>query len=155
MHHAMRFRLLLCLALVVGLAAFALFRKQEGKVLVTYVRTERLKEAWMVFAIRNDTRHPVRFIGFPDEDPNDTLILYKVDDWEVPSQFTTEVSARWDTVNPPRLVHAVVLPSTKAEEESPAQRYSRFPKFIREWLMRKYDPRNPDYRHEVVIPDTG
>jgi len=148
---AMRLRLLLCLVLAVGVGAFAFLRKVEGKVVVTYVRSERSGEFWWtVFAIRNDTEQPVMSVEISDKAPKTpgrvgagTLIE---------PQSTMEVSTLWDTGNQPRVVYVYVVPWTLAEQVSAEERYSRFPEPIRTWFMRKYDVHRPAYRHEVQLP---
>jgi hypothetical protein len=135
-----------------GLGAFLLIRKPKGEVMVTYVRTEGIGRPLMVFAIRNDTGHPVTFTGFLDKN---TGALYDMEDGsEVPPQSTTEVSAVCKTVNLPHVVHAYVVPWTFVQRESAAERYSRFPEPFRTWFMRKYYWYQPAYRHEVILPES-
>jgi hypothetical protein len=116
---------------------------------VTYLRSESVgpDSTRMVFALRNDTGHPVTFVGFLGQDVwyDETLGS------EIKPQSTSEVSVRWNTKNQPRLVYAYVVPWTFAEKDSAEERYYRFPNPIWEWFMRKYNPRRPAYRHEVLL----
>jgi len=107
--HAPRLRFLLFIALAAGLGALTLIRKPESKVVVTYVRTVGIGEQWAVFAIRNDTGHPVTFAGFLNM--ADQNIWYDASyGSEIKPQSTGEIFARWSTENQPRSVYAYVVP---------------------------------------------
>jgi hypothetical protein len=157
---AMRLRPLLCLAiaLAVGVGAFAFFKKPEGKVVVTFERTEPwgINEERVVCRIRNETPHFVVFAGYDDANglfrnawPGDPIGSQSIG-----SHSTGEGAAVVRPGKRSRSVFVYVVPWTFAEKESAEERCSHFPEPIRNWFMRKYDENRPTYRHEILLPES-
>jgi len=147
---AMRLRLLLCLAFAVGFGALAITKRPKEQVQVTYDRTETFGgQEGLVCRIRNETPHPVTIVGYEEADG----LFSDAFPWE---EVGPHSNAEWTALlrpgNAPRSVYLYVAPWTFAERESALERYSRLPKPIREWLMRKYDWNRPAYRHQVEFP---
>ena len=144
----MRLRLL-CLAIAVGVGVFAFLRKPERTVAVTYLRSESVgtDSTRMVFALRNDTGHPVTFLGcVGGTTPNSPGSL------EIPPHSTMEAPTVWKNVDLPRVLYSYIVPWTFAENRAAEKRYARYPKPLRTWFMRKYDSQRPAYRHELQLP---
>jgi hypothetical protein len=151
----MRLRHFVCFALVAGLLAFAITTERRHGVVVTYLRSEDRDRGrpWRVFAIRNDTDKPVTFIDLlPLEGPIVTELDSPRGSCEIKPHSTMELRAKWVRVEPPHLINVYVVPWTSEEKFRAGERYSKLPKFIREWLMRKYEPHLPAYGHQGTAP---
>jgi len=68
---------------------------------------------------------------------------------EVQPHSTFELSAMTPADVQP--VSMRIIPWTWRAAQQSEQRCSGFPRPIRDWLLRKYDPQRPEYRHEVRV----
>jgi hypothetical protein len=100
-------------------------------------------------SIRNESSGQVSLVGFqPIEGVRYFLSATSIvephssNDWEI----------IWEPGKIPRSVTLYIAPWTSEESEEAKEKYSRLPEFVRDWLMRKYDPHRPEYRREIILP---
>jgi hypothetical protein len=136
--------LLLCVMIAAGIAAFAFFVGGGDEVVVKVERTIRQSpQEFIVFSVRNEGRRAmsVRAVdfGMPDGTLRNASVFVSNDDFEIPPHNTINVTVPLPNGAQPRLVHVYIMPAAYSGYNEAEKRTSRYPRWLRKWLMRKYE----------------